>query len=284
MHTVYDLQSLRSVIADWKHNGVSIAFVPTMGNLHAGHLSLLEEAGRQADRTVVSIFVNPIQFGKGEDYEHYPSTLEDDSRKLAAGGLDLLFAPDLKQLYPAGMDVDTRITVPRLSNILCGKFRPEHFTGVATVVSKLFINVQPDIALFGEKDYQQLLVIKHMTTDLCMPVRVIGMPIMRETDGLAMSSRNSYLSAAERRIAPGIYQALQQAAVKLRQAPGDIANIEAQGMQSLADARFRPEYFSVRRTEDLAEPAPGDTQLTILVAAWLGSARLIDNIHVSMNG
>lgn len=284
MDTVYDLQSLRSVIADWKHHGDSIAFVPTMGNLHAGHLSLLEEAGRLADRTVVSIFVNPIQFGKGEDYERYPSTLEEDSRKLAAGGLDLLFAPDLKQLYPVGIDVDTRITVPRLSNILCGKFRPEHFTGVATVVSKLFINVQPDIALFGEKDYQQLLVIKRMTADLCMPVRVIGIPIMREADGLAMSSRNSYLSAAERRIAPCIYQALQQAAAKLRLAPGDVANIEAQGMQSLADSGFRPEYFSVRRTKDLDEPAPGDTQLTILVAAWLGAARLIDNVQVSLNG
>ncbi|MBF8268938.1 MAG: Pantothenate synthetase [Gammaproteobacteria bacterium] len=283
MNTVFDLQSLRWAIAEWKHQGVSIAFVPTMGNLHAGHLSLLKEAKRLADRTVVSIFVNPIQFGKGEDYEGYPSTLEADSRKLQAGGLDLLFAPDLKQLYPAGMDVDTRVTVPQLSNILCGKFRPEHFTGVATVVCKLLINVQPDIALFGEKDYQQLLVIKKMTMDLCMPIEIIGLPIHREADGLAMSSRNGYLNRQERVIAPFIYQALQQAAERLQQNPADIAKIEAQGMQALEAKGFRPEYFSVRRTEDLAEPGPDDTQLSILAAAWLGSARLIDNIQVNVS-
>ncbi|OGT78843.1 MAG: pantoate--beta-alanine ligase [Gammaproteobacteria bacterium RIFCSPLOWO2_02_FULL_52_10] len=280
MNTVHDLQNLRWVIAEWKHQGVSIAFVPTMGNLHAGHLSLLKEAKRLADRTVVSIFVNPIQFGKGEDYEGYPSTLEADSRKLQAGGLGLLFAPDLKQLYPAGVDADTRVTVPQLSNILCGKFRPEHFSGVATVVCKLFTNVQPDIALFGEKDYQQLLVIKRMTTDLCMPVEIIGMPILREADGLAMSSRNSYLKAQERQIAPFIYQTLLHAAEQLQQDPAGIAAVESQGMRALEEKGFRPEYFSVRRSEDLQVPGPGDTRLSILAAAWLGSARLIDNIQV----
>ena len=282
MNTAYDLQNLRWVIAEWKHLGVSIAFVPTMGNLHAGHLSLLKEAKRLADRTVVSIFVNPIQFGKGEDYEGYPSTLEADSRKLQAGGLDLLFAPDLKQLYPAGTDVDTRVTVPQLSNILCGKFRPEHFTGVATVVSKLFINVQPDIALFGEKDYQQLLVIKKMTMDLCMPIEIIGVPIHREADGLAMSSRNGYLNKEEREIAPFIYRTLQRAAEQLQQTPTDMTKIEVQGIQTLEAKGFRPEYFSVRRTADLGEPGPGDTQLSILAAAWLGAARLIDNIQVKL--
>jgi len=282
MNTAYDLQNLRWVIAEWKHLGVSIAFVPTMGNLHAGHLSLLKEAKRLADRTVVSIFVNPIQFGKGEDYEGYPSTLEADSRKLQAGGLDLLFAPDLKQLYPAGTDVDTRVTVPQLSNILCGKFRPEHFTGVATVVSKLFINVQPDIALFGEKDYQQLLVIKKMTMDLCMPIEIIGVPIHREADGLAMSSRNGYLNKREREIAPFIYRTLQRAAEQLQQTPTDMTKIEVQGIQTLEAKGFRPEYFSVRRTADLGEPGPGDTQLSILAAAWLGAARLIDNIQVKL--
>ncbi|OGT80202.1 MAG: pantoate--beta-alanine ligase [Gammaproteobacteria bacterium RIFCSPLOWO2_02_FULL_52_10] len=282
MNTAYDLQNLRWVIAEWKHLGVSIAFVPTMGNLHAGHLSLLKEAKRLADRTVVSIFVNPIQFGKGEDYEGYPSTLEADSRKLQAGGLDLLFAPDLKQLYPAGTDVDTRVTVPQLSNILCGKFRPEHFTGVATVVSKLFINVQPDIALFGEKDYQQLLVIKKMTMDLCMPIEIIGVPIHREADGLAMSSRNGYLNKQEREIAPFIYRTLQRAAEQLQQTPTDMTKIEVQGIQTLEAKGFRPEYFSVRRTADLGEPGPGDTQLSILAAAWLGAARLIDNIQVKL--
>lgn len=283
MQTVHDLQNLRRVIAERKHQGVSIAFVPTMGNLHAGHLSLLEEAGRLAEQTVVSIFVNPIQFGKGEDYERYPSTLDEDSRKLAAAGLDLLFAPDLQQLYPAGTDVDTRVTVPRLSNILCGEFRPDHFAGVATVVSKLFINVQPDFALFGEKDYQQLLVIKRMVRDLCMPVKVIGMPIFREADGLAMSSRNSYLSPAERQTAPLIYRTLQGAGEQLRLSAQDIAGIESRAMQTLEENGFRPEYFSVRRSDDLAAPGPEDKHLRILTAAWLGSARLIDNIPVDLS-
>ena len=283
MQTVYELKQLRQVIADWKYQGLSIAFVPTMGNLHVGHLSLLREARRIADQTVASIFVNPIQFGQGEDYERYPSTLPDDSRKLADAGLDLLFAPDLKQLYPAGTDEDTRVTVPQLSNILCGQFRPEHFAGVATVVCKLFNNVQPDFALFGEKDYQQLLVIRRMVRDLCMPIEIIGMPIFREADGLAMSSRNSYLTAAERQKAPLIYRTLQTAGERLRQSPHDLAAIESLGMETLAENGFRPEYFSIRRTEDLAEPAPGDTHLTILTAAWLGSARLIDNIQVSLD-
>lgn len=283
MNTVYDLQNLRRVIADWKHLGYTIAFVPTMGNLHAGHLSLLTEATQRADRTVSSIFVNPIQFGKGEDYEHYPSTLEEDSHKLESLGLDLLFAPDLEQLYPAGIDVDTRVTVPELSNILCGKFRPDHFTGVATVVSKLFINVQPDFALFGEKDYQQLLVIRKMTRDLCLPVEIIGMPILREADGLAMSSRNNYLNTEQRQKAPLIYKTLKYAAEQLKRSPGNITELELQGMKTLKESGFKPEYFCVRRVDDLDVPGPKDTQFSILVAAWLGSARLIDNIKVTLD-
>jgi len=283
MKTVYELQGLRQVIADWKYQGLSIGIVPTMGNLHAGHLSLLEEARRIADQTVVSIFVNPIQFGKGEDYERYPSTLDEDSRKLASAGLDLLFAPDLQQLYPGGTDVDTRVTVPQLSKILCGKFRPDHFAGVATVVCKLLINVQPNFALFGEKDYQQLLVIKRMARDLCMPTDIIGMPIYREADGLAMSSRNSYLTAEERQKAPLIYRTLQEAGQQLKKTPQDIAGIELHGLQTLQENGYRPEYFSIRRTEDLDEPEPDDTRLRILVAAWLGSARLIDNIQIDLD-
>lgn len=282
MNTVYDLQALRRVIAEWKHLGNTIAFVPTMGNLHAGHLSLLAEATQRADRTVSSIFVNPIQFGKGEDYQHYPSTLEEDRQKLEAIGLDLLFAPDLKQLYPAGVDVDTRVTVPELSNILCGKFRPDHFTGVATVVSKLFINVQPDFALFGEKDYQQLLVIRRMARDLCLPVEVIGMPILREADGLAMSSRNSYLNAKQRQKAPLIYKTLKYAAEQLKRSPENITELESEGMKTLKENGFKPEYFCVRRIEDLDVPGPEDTRFSILAAAWLGSARLIDNIKVTL--
>ncbi len=278
--TVYELAALREQVSAWKNRGLSIAFVPTMGNLHKGHLSLLERAREIADKAVLSIFVNPVQFGQGEDYDKYPSTLAADSRKLSAHGLDLLFAPDLAQLYPGGLDIDTRVSVPGLSTILCGAFRPGHFSGVATVVTKLLFNVQADVALFGEKDYQQLLVIRRVVADLCVPVEIIGMPIIREADGLAMSSRNAYLLAAERARAPIIYQTLRHAAEALHEAPDKIAAIEADGRQRLARAGLRPEYFSIRRSEDLAAPGPGDARLSILTAAWLGAARLIDNVKV----
>lgn len=284
MQKVHGLPDLREIIRHWRRQGHTIAFVPTMGNLHGGHLSLLARARELADRTVVSVFVNPIQFGKGEDYERYPGTLAEDSRKLSANGLDLLFAPDLGQLYPGGIDADTRVTVPELSDILCGKFRPGHFSGVTTVVCKLLINVQPDVALFGEKDYQQVLVIKRMAKDLCFPIRILGMPIVRETDGVAMSSRNAYLSPDERALAPVIFKTLQRAAAQLRQSDAVYAQVEAEGMQNLQQAGLRPEYFSIRRAEDLREPAPGDSSLSILAAAWLGKARLIDNIQVERPG
>lgn len=282
METVFSLQDLRRRIQGWRRDGARIALVPTMGNLHAGHISLLERARELADRTVVSIFVNPIQFGKGEDYARYPSTLEADQDKLSAAGLDLLFAPNLDQLYPGGIEEDTRVTVPVLSSILCGQYRPGHFSGVATVVSKLFINVQPDVALFGEKDYQQLLVIKRMARDLLMPVEIIGMPIVREADGLAMSSRNSYLSAEERVRAPRIQEELQAASAKLAAGKPSIIAIETAAMAALAADGFRPEYFSVRRADDLDIPRAGDRSLQILAAAWLGSARLIDNLRVEL--
>ncbi len=282
MNTVFSVEDLRAVVAGWRREGLSIAFVPTMGNLHDGHISLLTEARTRADRTVVSIFVNPIQFGRGEDYARYPSTLEADQQKLSAAGLDLLFAPNLDQLYPGGIEEDTRVTVPGLSTILCGQYRPGHFSGVATVVTKLFINVQPDIALFGEKDYQQVLVIKRMVHDLLMPVDVVGLPIVREADGLAMSSRNAYLNAEERGRAPLINKSLQRAADKLRTQAASLIAIETAGMAELAAAGFRPEYFSIRRAIDLEPPQAGETSLQILVAAWLGAARLIDNVRVEM--
>lgn len=282
METVFSLEALRERIQAWRREGARIALVPTMGNLHAGHISLLERARSLADRTVVSIFVNPIQFGKGEDYARYPSTLEADQDKLSAAGLDLLFAPNLDQLYPGGIEEDTRVTVPGLSTLLCGQYRPGHFSGVATVVTKLLINVQPDVALFGEKDYQQLLVIKRMVHDLLMPIEILGMPIVREDDGLAMSSRNSYLSAEERARAPAIQRALHAAAERLQQAGHSLIAIETAAMADLAAQGFRPEYFSVRRASDLDLPRPGDRSLQILTAAWLGQARLIDNVHVEL--
>jgi len=282
MNTVFSVQELRQVIAGWRRDGATVAFVPTMGNLHDGHITLLRKARTLADRTVVSIFVNPIQFGRGEDYARYPSTLEADQEKLGAAGLDLLFAPNLDQLYPGGIEEDTRVTVPGLSTILCGQYRPGHFSGVATVVSKLFNNVQPDVALFGEKDYQQLLVIKRMVHDLLIPVEVVGQPIVRETDGLAMSSRNGYLNAEERSRAPLIFQTLNKAADRLRAQDGSLIAIETAGMAELAAAGFRPEYLSIRRAADLSPPQAGDESLQILVAAWLGAARLIDNLRVEM--
>ena len=281
MKTVSDLPALRETISAWKREGMRIAFAPTMGNLHDGHLSLLEKARELGDRTVVSIFVNPIQFGKGEDYLTYPSTLDADRDKLEASGLDLLFTPDLKELYPGGTNVDTRVNVPGLSTILCGRFRPDHFSGVATVVTKLLINIQPDDALFGEKDYQQLLVIRRAVSDLCIATRIIGMPIIREPDGLAMSSRNAYLDAGQRRVAPAIYRTLTAAAARLEHRQAEIAAVEGEGINALERAGLRPEYFSVRRTADLAEPGPGDRELSILTAAWLGNARLIDNVRVT---
>ena len=282
MITNSDLKTLRQTLRDWRREGLSIALVPTMGNLHDGHISLLARAREIADRSVVSIFVNPIQFGRGEDYERYPSTLDADRAKLSAAGLDLLFAPNLAELYPGGIEEDTRVSVPALSDILCGEFRPGHFSGVATVVSKLLINTQPDYALFGEKDYQQVMVIRRMVRDLLFPVEIIGMPIIREADGLAMSSRNSYLKPEERRVAAGIYVSLTCAAEELRAQAQAIVALEGRVTQELKALGMRPEYISVRNATDLALPKAGDQDLIILAAAWLGGARLIDNIRVML--
>jgi len=283
MKTIFNTNELRAIVADWRRNGERIAFVPTMGNLHAGHLSLLERARAIADRTVVSIFVNPIQFGKGDDYARYPSTLESDQDKLDRSGSDVLFAPNLQELYPAGIEDDTRVTVPRLSAILCGEFRPGHFPGVATVVTKLFFSVLPDYALFGEKDLQQLMVIRRMVDDLCIPIEIIGQPIVREPDGLAMSSRNSYLNTKERAMAPVIYQTLHKAGRDITGGNTDFRGIEASCLEQLRVCGLKPEYFSIRRSVDLDEAGEDDRDLAILTAAWLGSARLIDNLRVSVN-
>ncbi|MCC6706216.1 MAG: pantoate--beta-alanine ligase [Gammaproteobacteria bacterium] len=283
MITNSDLKTLRATLREWRREGLTIALVPTMGNLHDGHISLLARAREIADRSVVSIFVNPIQFGRGEDYERYPSTLDADRAKLEAAGLDLLFAPNLAELYPGGIEEDTRVTVPALSDILCGEFRPGHFSGVATVVSKLFINTQPDFALFGEKDFQQVMVIRRMVRDLLYPVEIIGMPIIREADGLAMSSRNSYLKPEERQVAAGIFASLTRAATELREHKQDIAALEARCLQELSALGMRPEYISVRSALDLSLPKAGDKDLIILAAAWLGGARLIDNVRVMLN-
>jgi pantoate--beta-alanine ligase len=280
MQTVHRIAELRALLAGRRQAGERIALVPTMGNLHRGHLQLVEVAKTLADCSVASIFVNPMQFGPKEDFNSYPRTLEEDSRQLTAVGLDLLFAPPVAEVYPQGLDNITRVEVPELSHILCGASRPVHFAGVATVVSKLFNMVQPDVALFGEKDWQQLLVIRRLTADLNFPVEVVGVPTVREADGLAMSSRNGYLSAAERAVAPALYATLQAAAARLQTGEWDYAAIQRDACATLEQAGFRPDYFEIRRADDLAPPAGQDTGLRILAAAWLGKARLIDNCPV----
>lgn len=274
-----DLAGLHASVRDWRRQGLRIGFVPTMGNLHAGHRSLLRLAREENDIAVVSIFVNPIQFGQGEDYARYPSTLEADRAALAEEGATLLFTPDLDALYPGGLEEDTRVTVPALSDILCGRFRPGHFSGVATVVAKLLSAVQPDVAYFGEKDFQQVLVIRRMVADLCMPVSIRTAPVVREADGLAMSSRNVYLSVEERAQAATLYRVLSETAAAIAAGAPPAPLIEA-AQQTLLSAGFRPEYLELRRAADLAVPTEQDGDLRLLAAAWLGGARLIDNIAV----
>jgi pantoate--beta-alanine ligase len=278
MKTVHIVADLRAATRAWRAAGARIAFVPTMGNLHAGHVKLITEARARADKVVVSVFVNPLQFGPSEDFDKYPRTLAEDTAKLEAAGADLLFAPSVAEMYPAGREAQTTVTVPGLSDILDGEFRPGHFAGVATVVAKLFGQVQPDVALFGEKDYQQLLVIRRLVADLALPIEILGIPTVREPDGLAMSSRNQYLSPVERAQAASIYRVLGAAAEALR-AGRAAAAVEAEGTQALRSAGFRPDYVAVRRAEDLGPPSPG-AALIVLAAAWLGKARLIDNLKV----
>lgn len=278
---IEDPKELRRQIAAWRKRGERIAFVPTMGNLHAGHLSLVTAAHLHAERVVVSIFVNPLQFGPNEDLDDYPRTLEADRQALAQVSCDLLFVPSAQTLYPRGLAAQTRVEVPGLSDILCGASRPGHFVGVATVVCKLFNLVQPDVALFGEKDFQQLLIIRRMVEDLAIPVTIIGMPTVREPDGLAMSSRNSYLTPEERARAPLLYRVLNEVAEALRSGQ-PLAEAERSGVESLKAAGFRPDYLSVRRAKDLAPPGLKDRDLVILAAAYLGRARLIDNLRVRL--
>jgi pantoate--beta-alanine ligase len=286
MLIVHSVTELKREIARLRAAGRRIAFVPTMGNLHAGHRHLMEVARRHADAVVASIYVNPLQFGPSEDFAAYPRTPEADRVLCEATGVELLFFPDDAAIYPRGREASTRVEVPGVSDILCGAARPGHFSGVATVVNRLFQLVTPDVALFGKKDYQQLLVIRLMASDFDLPVEIVGVDTVRDADGLALSSRNAYLAPAERRIAPRLYATLQALAGQTSSRavpPGEWAGYEAEATRTLEAAGFRPDYISVRRRQDLAPPGPGDRQLVILVAAWLGKARLIDNLEVELN-
>jgi pantoate--beta-alanine ligase len=282
MHTEHHIRNVQRIVHDWKRQGLSVGFVPTMGNLHAGHLALVERARQRADKVVVSIFVNPMQFGPSEDFDSYPRTLEQDAVALAEAGAHLLFAPSVNEMYPLGGDTQTRVSVPGVSDLLEGESRPGFFTGVATVVNKLFNIVPADLAVFGEKDFQQLHVIRRMVADLNIPMEVVGVPIVREPDGLAMSSRNGYLSTEERQQATGLYRVLCAVRDRLRSGATDFAALEAQAADELAAAGFVPDYLSIRQAESLQPAQAGDGSLVILAAARLGSTRLIDNITLEI--
>lgn len=281
METVTTIPAVRERVRAWHREGLRISLVPTMGNLHRGHLSLLAAARQHSERCVASIFVNPTQFGPGEDFARYPRTPAEDQRQLLEAGCDLLFMPEVAQLYPGGAELVTRVEVAGLSGILEGEFRPGHFAGVATVVTKLFHIVEPDVAVFGQKDFQQLTLIRRMVTELCLPIQIIGAPTVRDPDGLALSSRNQYLTQKERALAPELHAALTAAAARVGSGDPDLAAIEHAGRLRLERQGVLPDYFAVRAAQDLSVPGPHSRELVVLVAARIGKTRLIDNVPVS---
>jgi pantoate--beta-alanine ligase len=280
LRTVITREELREQLAEWRQAGDHVALVPTMGNLHEGHLGLVKLAREHAERVVVSIFVNPSQFEPGSDYAQYPRTLDLDKRRLKRARADLLFAPGVDAVYPTGIETATRITVPKLSEELCGAFRPGHFDGVTSVVARLFGLVMPDVAVFGEKDFQQQLLIRRMVEDLHWTTRIVTAPTERDDDGLACSSRNQYLTDSERRIAPALYQELRRVALALESGNRHYAELEGGAMAALSEKGFAPEYVSIRRAENLDPPDRDTDELVVLAAARLGKARLIDNVRV----
>ncbi len=278
MQIIHTIKELR----EWRKQAGKVAFVPTMGNLHEGHLALVREAKKRADNVVVSIFVNRLQFGQGEDFDKYPRTLQQDADKLANEGVAVVFAPDEKELYP---NVEQRYNVepPHLQNELCGKFRPGHFRGVATVVSKLFNIVEADVACFGKKDYQQLAIIKGFVEDLNFNIEIVPVNTGRAADGLALSSRNQYLSETERTEAPRLYRELQNAAGQLQSGNVAYTQIEQTAIENLNQAGWAVDYVEIRQAESLEVARVGDKHLVVLAAARLGSTRLIDNLEVSLD-
>ena len=281
MNTLHTIAQVRAAVGRARQEGKRIGLVPTMGNLHAGHVALVEKALQRTDYVVVSIFVNPMQFGPGEDLDSYPRTLAEDQKKLLEVGAHLVFAPNANEMYPYGMDGHTRISVPVVSEGLCGASRPGHFEGVATVVNKLLNIVGPDVAVFGQKDYQQLAVIRKMAQDLSLPVQIMGHPTVSAEDGLALSSRNGYLSAEQRAIAPVLQQTLQQIASAVQSGRTDYAQIINEASLRLSEAGLRPDYLDLRNADNLAPASDDSTDLVVLAAAYLGTTRLIDNLEFS---
>lgn len=282
MLIIETLPLLRQQIRRLRMEGKRVALVPTMGNLHDGHMKLVDEAKARADVVVVSIFVNPMQFDRPEDLARYPRTLQEDCEKLNKRKVDLVFAPSVKEIYPNGTETHTYVDVPGLSTMLEGASRPGHFCGVSTIVSKLFNLVQPDIACFGEKDFQQLALIRKMVADMGFDIEIVGVPIMRAKDGLALSSRNGYLTAEQRKIAPGLYKVLSSIADKLQAGERDLDEIIAIAGQELNEKGFRADDIQIRDADTLLEVSETSKRAVILVAAWLGDARLIDNKIVEL--
>ncbi|EFM0425015.1 pantoate--beta-alanine ligase [Escherichia coli] len=282
MLIIETLPLLRQQIRRLRMEGKRVALVPTMGNLHDGHMKLVDEAKARADVVVVSIFVNPMQFDRPEDLARYPRTLQEDCEKLNKRKVDLVFAPSVKEIYPNGTETHTYVDVPGLSTMLEGASRPGHFRGVSTIVSKLFNLVQPDIACFGEKDFQQLALICKMVADMGFDIEIVGVPIMRAKDGLALSSRNGYLTAEQRKIAPGLYKVLSSIADKLQVGERDLDEIITIAGQELNEKGFRADDIQIRDADTLLEVSETSKRAVILVAAWLGDARLIDNKIVEL--
>lgn len=282
MLIIETLPLLRQQIRRLRMEGKRVALVPTMGNLHDGHMKLVDEAKARADVVVVSIFVNPMQFDRPEDLARYPRTLQEDCEKLNKRKVDLVFAPSVKEIYPNGTETHTYVDVPGLSTMLEGASRPGHFRGVSTIVSKLFNLVQPDIACVGEKDFQQLALIRKMVADMGFDIEIVGVPIMRAKDGLALSSRNGYLTAEQRKIAPGLYKVLSSIADKLQAGERDLDEIIAIAGQELNEKGFRSDDIQIRDADTLLEVSENSKRAVILVAAWLGDARLIDNKLVEL--
>jgi len=279
---IQTVEKMRAAVSAWREAGDTIALVPTMGNLHKGHVSLVKLASQYAEHVVVSIFVNPTQFGPGEDFDRYPRTLEVDARKLSRERVEVLFVPTVEAVYPRGIADATVVTVPGLSEDLCGKFRPGHFAGVTSVVSRLFNICVPDVAVFGQKDYQQLVILQRMVEDLHLPVRLIRAPTEREPDGLAMSSRNGFLTTEQRTTATVIFRSLEKLAEALRAGQRDYAALEASAMRDIRAGGLDPEYVAVREAGGLALPGPRPQRLVALAAARLAGVRLIDNVLIDL--
>ncbi len=282
MYQATSVTELRQYVQHWKEHGQSIAFIPTMGNLHAGHMSLIEKGQSLCDRTLCSIFVNPMQFGPNEDFNHYPRTLDSDNEQLEAIGCDLVYLPTASELYPDGLDRITQIQVTDITENYEGAHRPGHFTGVATVVLKLFNIVQPDVSVFGKKDYQQYRVISKMVDDLNLDVQIIGQETTREASGLATSSRNQYLDAEQTNRAAMIYQLLREIARQISEGERDYQEVTQRAIEGLNGAGFKTDYFSICNAETLLPASPEDRDLVILVTAGLGATRLLDNIEISL--